>query len=445
MRKLVCIALGLILSALILFGWLAFAGRKPLSAAWVSLPDGTSVRILGTTYGTNHLFGTPLARVIARLPMRLQDVAQGLLGPRFVPAQMTSTPTPQFLVWLERSPSGGAPGTGYFEALLSNGSNFISGEDVFLQPAPFAAQIQPVRFTVFPRRDPEINLVLFFHDQAGIRLCAAIRFANPFHRNYPQWKPEPLPAVRNAGDLQVTLRKLETGHNDSQNTQFNRDGSHATTYGTNITDGRNYTVIENVLRPLANTNDVWQIAGVEISDATGNCSANTSMSWGSDTGSLGFMPSLWPEESAWKVKLLIKRTAGFKPEELFSFRKVPLGQLGQTNLVGWTTNVEGISITLQSICWRAPFNNTSWSSSQLSSVKFTHATLPACTQLDLLEMVCDSGKTNHSESWSSSSNERSYSFREIPTNSQTADFFFAIQTSRTVEFTVKPRLPGANP
>ncbi len=157
------------------------------------------------------------------------------------------------------------------------------------------------------------------------------------------------------------------------------------------------------------------------------------------------MPSLWPEESAWKVKLLIKRTAGFKPEELFSFRKVPLGQLGQTNLVGWTTNVEGISITLQSICWRAPFNNTSWSSSQLSSVKFTHATLPACTQLDLLEMVCDSGKTNHSESWSSSSNERSYSFREIPTNSQTADFFFAIQTSRTVEFTVKPRLPGANP
>jgi hypothetical protein len=153
------------------------------------------------------------------------------------------------------------------------------------------------------------------------------------------------------------------------------------------------------------------------------------------------MPSLWPGEKAWKLKLEIKRDQGFAQDELFAFGQVPLGNMNRTNRLGWQTNINGITITLQEICRRPPNTNNSWSADSLSAVKFVNSPLPKSVHFDLLSAVFEPGKTNRSESWQSSANERTYFFKEIPASAVTAEFKFAAQTSRVVEFMVKPELP----
>jgi hypothetical protein len=45
-----------------------------------------------------------------------------------------------------------------------------------------------------------------------------------------------------------------------------------------------------------------------------------------------------------------------------------------------------------------------------------------------------------SGSWSSSANQRSYEVGHVPLAANTADFTFAVQPCRTVEFMVKPEV-----
>jgi hypothetical protein len=445
MKKLIPAALAIILIALACGIILTRQKPQPLPAL-VTLPDGTSLRILAVTYGTNHVFGTKMARITGRLPLALQDILLEILGQRAAPAQTISTPTPELLLWLDhRTNSAGAttPSGAYFTTFLGDGSNFISGPPAFLNSFLQWSQVESLHFRAFPRRDRQITLNIFHRDSKGdVNLCNSLSFTNPFYQNYPQWQAEPLPATKRIGDLEATLLGFETGHDSSSTTSYRRDGSSVVTHGTNRRDGQNNTVVNLKLNPLANTNEIWQVAGVEVSDATGNSTHNSGMnSWGGNNANFAFTPGLWPTEAAWKVQLEIKRSEGFRPEEIFMFKHVPLGALDRTNVIAWTTNVAGITVTLQSIYRCAPQTNNTWSSSQISDVHFTLSTLSAGTHLDLLRMVCDTGMTNQSASWSSSGNERDYGFRDIPLAAQTADFTFAIQQSRTVEFTVKPQLP----
>ncbi len=447
MKKLILTALAAMLIGLAC--WFLFAGRKPPALpVRITLPDGTSVRILATTYGTNHVFGTKLGRFTARLPASFQDILTDILGQRAVPAQTLTTPTPELLVWLDRQTnrSGVAPpGTADFTAFLGDGSNFISGADVFMNGYSPWSQVQPLHFGVFPRRDRKITLNFFYRNSMGVvRPCGSLSFANPRYRDYPQWQPESLPVTRRAGDLEVTLQDVETGHDSNSTTKARKGGGYTVEFGTNRVDGRNATVVDLNLRPLVNTNEVWQAIGVDVSDATGNSAHNSGMSWNGGSSSFAFAPGLWPDEAAWKLKLELKRTEGFRPEELFVFKNVPLGELNRTNVIVWTTNVAGVKVTLQSISRRAPWTNNSWSNSQLSDIHLTYSALAAGTQLDLLRMFCDTGQTNHSDSWSSSSGERDYQFRDIPVAAKTADLTFTVQQSRSVEFTVKPELPKAH-
>ncbi|MDB6021564.1 MAG: hypothetical protein JWQ04_1421 [Pedosphaera sp.] len=445
MKKLILAAFTLILIGLA--GWFALAkrGAQPPRAS-VTLPDGTSLSLRAMTYGTNHVVGTPAARAVARLPTGLQNIVRFFLGQGAFPVLTSTTSTPELLVWLDRQTNGPVMtilNNDYYTAFFGDGSNFISGEDAYLNNFLTGSPTEMLHFRTFPRRDRIITLNIFHHDfKGGTRLCASLPMANPEHKIYPKWQAEPLPVTKLVGDVEASLLGLETGHD---NDRSHREGNAGVVYGTNRLDGRNYTVANLKLRPLVNTNETWQATSVEVSDATGNSAHNSGMGWSGEASEFTFSPSLWPGETAWKLKLEIKRTGGFRPEELFVFKSVPLGELKRTNVIAWTTNVGGITVTLQSIHRLPPQTNNWGSSSQSSNVKFTHSALPAGTQLDLLRVVWSTGKTNHSESWSSSGNERDYHFREIPPDAQTADFTFAIQQSRTVEFTVKPELPKPMP
>jgi hypothetical protein len=186
---------------------------------------------------------------------------------------------------------------------------------------------------------------------------------------------------------------------------------------------------------------VWYVTGEEVSDATGNKAPGTSIGRGSyDQSYFTFEPGLWPSEAAWKLNCEIKRAQGFAPAEMFQFKSVPLGRVGTTNSLGWKTNFNGLSVTLDSVARREPNTNSSWSSEDLSGARFTISGLTNGLHCDLITARTDSGSNVECVSWDSSGDSRGYWFRNIPPEATTVDFTFAVQRSRWVEFTAKPEV-----
>jgi hypothetical protein len=414
----------------------------PVATGPLNLPDGSVVRIVGVTYGTNHLVGRPLARLVAQMPSPAQVVLKRLLGRRVALQWSTTTAEPALIVWLGRSTNNASAsrGSGYFTALLSDASGFISGDSASLYS--WWANPEQMSFRCFPRRDQTITVNFYHHNPTGgVSRCGSLPFTNPLYRKFPQWQPEPLPATRQAGDVAVTVKKLSTGHDNSSGQKNLKGGGRAIGFGTNRLDGQNTTVCAVHLRSLVNTNEVWFVANVEVSDATGNKSRNGSIGWGSyEDGYFTFAPGLWTNEAAWKLRCEIKRAQGFAPGETFVFRDVPLGSLDQTNRLGWTTNLNGVAVTLDHVLRRAPNTSNSWSSRDLSQVQVKTAGLTNGLHLDLLSVRTDLGTNLQSGGWSSTDTWREYSFRDIPLEAKSLDFTFAVHTSRWVEFTVKPEV-----
>jgi len=400
------------------------------------------VRIVGVTYGTNHFIGRPLARLVAHMPPVMQTVFKRLLGSHAVLQCSTSTFEPKLIVWLGRATNSVSDptGTGYLTALLSDSSGFISGDRTF--SSGWWSNPQQMQFGVFPRRDRVLAVNLFYHSSTGgVVRCGSLAFANPVRGRFPKWQAEPLPATRRAGDVAVTLDKLSTGHDQSIGYKSTKGGGRTVEFGTSRLDGQNCTVCAIHLRSLTNTNEVWCVANEEVSDATGNKARNTSLGWGSyEDGYFTFEPGLWLSESAWKLRCEIKRVKGFAPSETFTFWGVPLDRLDVTNRLGWATNFGGVRVTLDHIYRRAPNTNDSWSSDQVSRVQFSTAGLTNGVHLDLISAQTDCSTNLEAGSWSSSGGWRTYSYRKIPLEAKTADFTFAVQRSRWVEFVVKPEV-----
>ena len=413
---------------------------KPITSGPLSLPDGSVTRIMAVTYGTNHVVGRPLARLFARLPAGIVDL---LPGP-FALLASTTTPEPKLIIWLGRATNNAnvPTGSGYFDALLSDASGFISGDHATIFETGLWGNPEQMQFGVIPRRDPIIAVNFFYHSPTGgVSRCGSLPFANPLYGAFPQWQPEPLPATRRVDDVAVTLEKLSTGHDQNASIGADLSGHAIHEFGTNRVDGQNMTVCFIRLQPLTNSNQVWCVAGEEVSDATGNKAPSTSLGSGSlEESYFSFEPGLWPSESAWKLRCEIKRTRGFDPGETSVFRNIPLGSLGATNQIGCTTNFGGVTVTLDYIIRRAPFTNSSWSSDDLTQVRFATAVLSNGLHLDLVSARADTGTELESPSSSSSDNWRIYGYRNVPVEAKTADFTFAVQRGRWVEFTVKPEV-----
>jgi hypothetical protein len=422
-----------------------FLPSKPATSESLLLPDGTALRIVDVTYGTNHLFGTPLGRLVAKLPPRIGRVAKDLLGARVAIQQTYGSATPSLIVWLERTtntPTAQILG-GYVSAMLADETGFVSGEEVNLWGT--GMRIVRLVFPVVPRRDPNLRVEVTYRGRTGgTDPVGSLSFENPVYGRYPHWTPETLPATKRVGELEVTLNKLSAGHGDSTSHRSGPGNTRVIDFGTNSSTSRGRCVCLLSVRSVSDSNGIWRVASVRVSDATGNSVKSTSMGWGGDDEPFfTFRPGLWPGESAWKLACEIKRSKGHGPAELITFRNVPLGQLGATNRIGWTTNFQGVAITLDHLVRKPPLTNDSWSSSEISGVRLTHSTLATNTHLDFVRLVADTGETVRSESSSSSDAERTYSFRELPLEAKTADITFAVHRSHRVEFVVKPEIRTA--
>jgi hypothetical protein len=365
-----------------------------------------------------------------------------LLGKRAALQFSTTTSEPKLIIWLGRATNNAAtpPASSYVTAFLADASGFISGDHASIYG--WWSNPEQMQFGVIPRRDPVIAVNFFYHSPTGgVTRCGTLPFANPLYGNFPQWRPEPVPATRRAGDVAMTLEKVSTGHDQNSSVRADSNDRVSHEFGTNRVDGQNSTVCFIRLQSLIDSNQVWCVAGEEVSDATGNKARNTSLGWGSfEEGYFSFEPGLWPSESAWKLRCEIKRVRGFDSGDTFVFRDIPFGSLGATNVISCATNFSGVSVILDHTIRRAPNTNSSWSSEELSQVQFTTAGLTNGLHLDLLSARTDRGTNLDCGSWSSGDRQRTYNYRNVPLEAKTVDFTFAVQRGRWVEFTVKPEV-----
>src|ERR1700690_2838224 len=138
---------------------------KPIASGPLSLPDGSVVRILAVTYGTNHVVGRPLARLVARMPAALQAGLLDLLGKRAAVQFSTTTSEPKLVIWLGRATNNAAtpPASSYVTAFLADASGFISGDHASIYG--WWSNPEQMQFGVIPRRDPVLAVNFFYQSQ----------------------------------------------------------------------------------------------------------------------------------------------------------------------------------------------------------------------------------------------------------------------------------------
>jgi hypothetical protein len=209
------------------------------------------------------------------------------------------------------------------------------------------------------------------------------------------------------------------------------------------------------LRSARGTNEVWVLESAELGDATGNVISSRSFmssylafegharpqltEWAAYTESI--TGTLWPDEAAWRLKLEFKRASGFAPEEIVTFKDVPVPAVGTTNYPGLTMTAGGIRVVLTKFV-RYPniIANAGGMYDEVSQVTFELPGKPKGVAMDFLEMKADAGEA---EKYGSEFLDFGYvvCVESIPANAKTMDFTFVVQKTRSVEFLVQPPKP----
>lgn len=439
--------------------WLGFRFQNRFGQPLV-FPDGSSVRVVSMTYGTNHECGSALARLVRRLPPFGQKVAKAFFGSEAMAwaGYSVGNEGPCFVLWTKYQPGPGqTPATVMpVVAWLEDGSGFSSGNGygvVSLTP-PFSFGV----YQAVPRRDKEIMVRYFGRDRSGTTNLGAIRFENPFWGEFPQWEPETLPTAKRDGELEVTLTALVTGLGSWHHTQEMSDGSLELKLGTKREDGANNSVVVADVHSTTNSNQVWRVNDVVLSDATGNWSdvGMRSDPYYSPDGWYRFQGGLWTTENAWNVGLELCRIRGLEPFELLTFKNVPLGGLDVGNNLGWSSNFAGGNVTLKSLLRRGPDGTNDYTITGRSEVELT-ASLPTNVWLNLVDVRLNSGHTNMflplRSNWSKRSQRLlANSLPNIPLEATSVDLTYSVQTTRWVHFLARPevgrktiKLPSTRP
>jgi hypothetical protein len=208
------------------------------------------------------------------------------------------------------------------------------------------------------------------------------------------------------------------------------------------------TRFDVTLSSTRGTNETWALHCAELSDATGNVlrqeSRNVFLEYHippkpSFTSSIP--GTLWPDEAAWRLKLEFKRASGFAPEEIVTFKDVPVPAVGTTNYPGLTMTAGGIRVVLTKFV-RYPniIANAGGMYDEVSQVTFELPGKPKGVAMDFLEMKADAGEA---EKYGSEFLDFGYvvCVESIPANAKTMDFTFVVQKTRSVEFLVQPPKP----
>jgi hypothetical protein len=419
-RKLIWLALAFVVAAIAGTVWLR-RDRTPAGPPLIlTLPNGDKYQFVGTTYDTRNVPPSAEARLVSLLPTGLERWAQSHAGRKI--SQYNSGQhfeTPQLFIWFHRLGTNVTPSTPGppLTARLADKTGFEAG--LVDYPPGFESDVawHYTSFSLIPRRSPVLQLN--FHPPEGG--LASVRIPNPLYKHYPQWKPEPVPAVKMASDVEVRLDDFKAGPQPD------------------------YTGFHVSIRSPRGTNERWALHGLELSDATGNVLREgprilmleyhplPEQSFNS-----GIRGSLWPDEPAWRLKLEIKRASGFAPEEIVTFKNVPVPAMGTTNYPGLTKTVGGIEFALTKFERRPDITVNAFGMYEWAS----HVTVelpgkPDGVAIDFMDMKADAGQAE-TYGFSYTTFSHTVCVKTIPVSAKTMDFTFVVQKTRSVEFLVKP-------
>jgi hypothetical protein len=438
-------------------GLLGWGTRRNMPEQIVTTKDGVQYRFAGVTYGTNHIQGPMMARLVNQLPKPLATFARNRLGTRLGAVGLLPTEQASLVVWFQEittsvrrvSIAGGTPARptilmGFSGMLVDQQAveAGVAAAPYSAMPAysgkPFIGYWYGLPFPVVPKRSRTLRCRLYTNDgrQTG-PLLGEVSFPNPLYGRFSQWQPEPLPITKQSGDLKVRLNALRPGFNG---------------FGVDFDVDYHQTDA---------TNEIWSLLVAELSDATGNHihvnSELNSLKFYEPRGWKSLLGRLWPDEAAWRLKLGFKRRSGYAPEELVTFTGVPLLRPEATNTLLLTNRVGPIQVVLEETRSQQQYGghpNThefrvalpdkldGWPA---NFVKLTTNTGEEAEIIDVIPMSVMSGfrpafpvPLADKPASGNLLHSTLYILTTIPADVQTIDITWAVQRIRTVEFLVKP-------
>jgi len=417
------------------------------------MPSGQQYRFVTAVWGTSQEPPTLAAKWLARMPTPMASYVRQKLGSRLdlTPQALPPLSEPAFHVWFRSTKSSTSP---RFGAVLAdhNGAGYELGQHSITRAG--RASWLCWSFHVVPRRSATLTLYAldgFGRSSIPSAEIGRVSFSNPLFGHYPQWQPEPLPVVKKAGDLEVRLVAV-VAERQYCNIQLRTSNSEPGAAISSLPEAR----FNLMLNSTRGTNEGWVFARTEVSDATGNLRRfvehnDPRLVWpwapppsNSPKSSFAccFGCASWPDEQAWRLKLDFKRSCGHDPQELVTFKNVPVPAVGATNILFLTNGIHGVPIVLkQEFCRETNRPPVSRSGFSLSPVLPTRITLqlpgkPADVALDFVRATQDQEWNIQGCSWSPDS--AILLLDSIPTNVATVDIAWAVQKLRSAEFLVKP-------
>ena len=395
----------------------------------VRLADGREFTLRAVTFGKEHRYvhGKPwLKALVLILPARWHS--------RFGLAVL-SYKTEVFTIMFWGSWRGGSVVPPFPPTVDDASVTDLRGSEC--EPMRFQASAYPGggetvlgwNFANFPRREKRVGLRLYFRDnEQKPNFVGECHIPNPACREYPAWEGSAPPITRTNGDWEFTFLRFVTGEPIPAKLKPSRGYLAPWTHGA-------FRITRK-----GEMSELWQVAGVEVRDATGNFFQHTFLTAGPPINPVAFgcNSMLWPGETGWKLEVEFARTGEFTPEDLWAVKGVPVPELNIRTTSELHRTIHGVTIggvelsVLPAGPWMKP-------AGMLSGTVNVRVVPPVRgVRINLVGVMDEQGRQLRSQS-AYINPIGFYGFNlMIPTNSRALDFTFAAQQSYVLEFLARP-------
>lgn len=408
----------------------------------VILKDGTKLTLVGVSYGKHHVF------------KGAKTTGSHLHG-----RTTFDTTNDTLMVWIESEKPHEHNDNPYqwpnYQLMTYDSADTacVGSWQTTGQQIKNGVYVQGFIINAFPRRERKIILrVGAWGNYGGLRLAKGqFVISNPGPRSFPQWQPEPMPDTQSDGDLDVTLTRCVAGVPSNMYGPADAGSKDPMQKGVSVSFHT-----EQYGKVVTN----WQPVAIETSDATGN--QVDQRNWSSsrdDNGdpTMTYQWGLWPDESAWKLRVEMSRTSGFTNSEIWTVTNVPVGKGSWNELWNFQMRRHFMNGFQQNNQSSPPFAETTlngvhlklYPAIQITGQNFgmgqkqggfhitTDPDIPDGYRLSLVEATDERGRKL--QSWGPNGQNGNSVF-QIPDigNAKFLNLTIALHKSRFVEFTVKP-------
>ena len=248
-----------------------------------------------------------------------------------------------------------------------------------------------------------------------------------------------MPATKTAGDLTVQLTDFTVGNANSGSAITSVNGKQTRFHRPGAGEDREIIFKLDIHSPRG-ANESWGIHNADLRDATGNHVFRQDVIRWSGTEEYYFGPALWPDESAWRLTLNLKKYRGYDSEELLNFTNVPVPALGATYTIFRTNSIHNVPVVLKLEFTREPDMEPIVLRGRDSAthVVVELANRPKDFVVDFLQFNADTGWKPNEWSQRRTTNSATAYLYSIPANVHALSMTWTVQQSRRVEFLVKP-------